>query len=132
MKHYGIGESWSKLFDIDISQGLQTVVAFRKNGEILITCKNGELLSYDPNTQQVTQLGFHESSSGSWEICYGQGAFFMEAYSESLVLLNVPNGVSAHKEEGRAALLAKLLVFVQVCILELKTIHFLKTWWTRS
>ncbi|KAG6722720.1 hypothetical protein I3842_03G173900 [Carya illinoinensis] len=54
MKDYGIGESWSKLFDIDISQGLLTVVAFRKNGEVLITVEDGELHSYKPNTQQVT------------------------------------------------------------------------------
>jgi hypothetical protein len=35
MKEYGIGESWTKLFDIHISQGLKRVVAFRKNGEVL-------------------------------------------------------------------------------------------------
>ncbi|XP_035544337.1 F-box/kelch-repeat protein At3g23880-like [Juglans regia] len=102
MNHYGIGESWSKLFDIDISQRLQTVVAFRKNGEVLITDKDGELLSYEPNTQQVTHLGFHRRSSSDserWETYYGESAFFMEAYSESLVLLNIPNAVSERKEE---------------------------------
>ncbi|KAG2717430.1 hypothetical protein I3760_03G174500 [Carya illinoinensis] len=76
MKDYGIGESWSKLFDIDISQGLLTVVAFRKNGEVLITVEDGELHSYKPNTQQVTHLGFHGSSSGSTDIYYGERAFF--------------------------------------------------------
>ncbi|KAG7988224.1 hypothetical protein I3843_03G176100 [Carya illinoinensis] len=104
MKDYGIGESWSKLFDIDISLTLLTVVAFRKNGEVLIyiiTEEDGELLSYEPNTQQVTHLGFHRSSYDwdRWETHYGAGAFFMEAYSESLVLLNVPDAVSERKEE---------------------------------
>jgi hypothetical protein len=58
MKEYGIGESWTELFNIHISQGLKRVVAFRKNGEVLVTDRNGELLSYEPHIKRVTQLGF--------------------------------------------------------------------------
>jgi F-box interacting protein len=88
MKEYGIGESWTKLFDIDISQGLKRVVAFRKNGEVVVTDRNGELLSYEPNIQQVTQLGFRKYSFSGTKNGFVERWFFLDKYLESLVLLN--------------------------------------------
>ncbi|XP_059452671.1 F-box/kelch-repeat protein At3g23880-like [Corylus avellana] len=88
MKEYGIGESWTKLFNIDISQGLKRVVAFRKNGEVVVTDRNGELLSYEPNIQQVTQLGFRKYSYSGNKNGFVERWFFLDKYLESLVLLN--------------------------------------------
>ncbi|XP_062151893.1 F-box/kelch-repeat protein At3g23880-like [Alnus glutinosa] len=95
MKEYGIGESWTKLFNIHISQGLKRVVAFRKNGEVLVTDRKGELLSYEPHIKRATQLGFlsvpGESETGTR---YCEDWFYLDKYTESLVLLNAKNGVS--------------------------------------
>jgi F-box interacting protein len=95
MKEYGIGESWTKLFNIHISQGLKRVVAFRKNGEVLVTDRKGELLSYEPHIKRVTQLGFlslpEELETGTM---YWESSFYLDKYVESLVLLNAKNGVS--------------------------------------
>lgn len=95
MKEYGIGESWTKLFNIHISQGLKRVVAFRKNGEVLVTDRNGELLSYEPHIKRVTQLGFLSLPEESeTRTMYCESWFYLDKYGESLILLNAKNGVS--------------------------------------
>ncbi|XP_059450216.1 putative F-box protein At3g10240 [Corylus avellana] len=90
MKGYGAGESWTKLFDIHISEGLRRVVAFRKSCEVLVTDRNGDLLSYVPeNIKLVTQLGFRQfSSSGPKHL---ESLFLWDKYLE---ILNAKNGVS--------------------------------------
>ncbi|XP_059450990.1 F-box/kelch-repeat protein At3g23880-like [Corylus avellana] len=93
MKEYGIGESWTKLFNIHIS-GLKRVVAFRQNGEVLVTNRNVELLSYEPNIQRVTQIKFCKFSSSEIKTRFVECLFFWDKYLESLVLLNAKDGVS--------------------------------------
>jgi F-box interacting protein len=91
MKEYGIQESWTKLFNI--RQGLKRVVGFRKNGEVLVTDRDGELLSYEPNTKLETRLGFCKFSSSETKIGYVESWFYLDKYMESLILLNAKNGV---------------------------------------
>jgi F-box interacting protein len=81
MKEYGVAESWTKLFDIE---SLQTVTGFTKNGEVLLV-KDGKLYSYEPNSQQYLDL----------HICIDieSKPIFLETYVESLVLLNIADGV---------------------------------------
>ncbi|XP_059450214.1 F-box/kelch-repeat protein At3g23880-like isoform X2 [Corylus avellana] len=92
MKEYGIRESWTKLFNIHIG-GLKRVVGFRKNGEVLVTDRCGELLSYEPNTQLETRLGFCKFSSLETKIWFVESWFYLDKYIESLILLNAKNGV---------------------------------------
>ena len=79
MKEYGVAESWTKLFDIE---SLQTVKGFTKNGEILLV-KDEKLYSYEPNSQKYLDL----------HICGEIESIFLETYVESLVLLNIADGV---------------------------------------
>ncbi|XP_062153478.1 F-box/kelch-repeat protein At3g06240-like [Alnus glutinosa] len=84
MKEYGVAESWTKLFDIEIDGGgLKRVIGFTENGEVLLVTKDGKLVSYEPSTQETMDLhirGLTES-------------FFLDTYVESIVLLNVADGV---------------------------------------
>ncbi|XP_059650918.1 F-box/kelch-repeat protein At3g06240-like [Cornus florida] len=78
MKEYGVSESWTKQFDIDMTGGLFNNVA----GEILFGKKDGYLVAYYPQAEQVMQLhirGSRDESSGD--------SFYADAYTESLVLL---------------------------------------------
>ncbi|XP_050210890.1 F-box protein CPR1-like [Mercurialis annua] len=77
MKEYGAVESWTKLFNIDLPNpgGLMRVLSFQRHGGILIEDGNGEIGSYDPETQRVTPLYFDGN------------IFEMHSYIESLVLL---------------------------------------------
>jgi len=37
MKEYGVVESWTKLYVIDLGERLGRVIGFKKNGEVLVT-----------------------------------------------------------------------------------------------
>ena len=81
MREYGVVESWTKLFDIDVGVGLRRVVGFTKNGEVLVI-KGGKLLSYEPSGQEI----FNPHIQSRTE------SFYLNTYVESLVLLNVADG----------------------------------------
>jgi F-box interacting protein len=82
MKEYGVVDSWEQQFTIGIAGGIENVLGFRKNGHIILeTRKIGwpgywELYSYDPESQQATNLGMHDHT------------FWVDTYKENLVLLN--------------------------------------------
>ncbi|KAM5575219.1 F-box/kelch-repeat protein [Rosa sericea] len=89
MKEYGVAESWTKLFDIDIGeQEVRRVITFRNNGELLLISNLGELLSYEPYTQETTDLHFGRYISNSDVPTYKTGSYFVDTHMESLVLLN--------------------------------------------
>lgn len=50
----------------------------RENGEMLMTSRNGELVSYKPENQIVKGLGIRGA----------QDSFFLDTFVESLALLN--------------------------------------------
>ncbi|MCD7467724.1 hypothetical protein HAX54_005330 [Datura stramonium] len=62
MKHYGVLESWSRLYRINLVADMEKVVGFRSNGEVLFSTKSSELVSYDPNSGHKMDLGIHGSS----------------------------------------------------------------------
>ncbi|XP_059450215.1 F-box/kelch-repeat protein At3g23880-like [Corylus avellana] len=101
MKEYGVGESWTKLFSIPISVRLKRVVAFRKNGELLITDRNGQLLSYEPNIQLATYLGFGMSWHSASGTCFTESWFYWDKYMESLILLNANTSDSSARKFRR-------------------------------
>ncbi|XP_062152722.1 F-box/kelch-repeat protein At3g06240-like [Alnus glutinosa] len=82
MKEYGVAESWTKLFDIDIGEGLERVIGVTKNGEVLLT-KAGNLFSYGPSSQQTFDLHIRGATD----------SFSLDTYVESLLLLNTADGV---------------------------------------
>ncbi|KAL6179278.1 hypothetical protein ACLB2K_050794 [Fragaria x ananassa] len=62
MIEYGVAESWTKLFDIDIGeQRVKRVITFRNNGELLLISCTDKLLSYEPYTQETRDLNFGRS-----------------------------------------------------------------------
>jgi F-box interacting protein len=82
MKEYGVAESWTKLYDIDVGEGLHRVIGFTKNGEALLI-KHKKLFSYSPCTQQTLDL----------HICGNSFFFSLDTYVESLVPVSIADGV---------------------------------------
>ena len=82
MKEYGVVESWTKLYDIKVGEDLESVVGFTKNGEVLVSMA-GKLLSFNPSSQRTLNVHIHSEYV----------SFYLDTYMESLVLLNVEDGV---------------------------------------
>ncbi|XP_062007697.1 F-box/kelch-repeat protein At3g06240-like [Rosa rugosa] len=84
MKEYGMAESWTKLFSIDIQGGaIRRVLSFTKNGEVILLNNSNELVSYESNTQQTRDLEYSVGKRFSKKV------YSLDTYMESLVLLNV-------------------------------------------
>ncbi|KAL6180175.1 hypothetical protein ACLB2K_046842 [Fragaria x ananassa] len=89
MKEYGVVESWTKLFDIDVGkQGVSRVITFRNNGELLLIKRWDELFSYEPYTQECRDLHFGGYVRDSDKSTYKNDSYFVDTHMESLVLLN--------------------------------------------
>ncbi|XP_059652197.1 F-box protein At3g07870-like [Cornus florida] len=85
MKEYGISESWTKQFNIDMSEGLfKSVTGFTRKGEVLFGTKAGYLVAYDPEANRAVPLHIH-GSTDSWY----RDSLYSDAYTESLVLFGV-------------------------------------------
>ena len=88
MKEYGVVDSWTKQFTVDLNGGIERVLGLRENGHILVGAKVGfdwELSSYDPESQQVKNFGIHG----------GPFHFHVDNFVENLVMLDKSNyGVS--------------------------------------
>ncbi|CAI9089138.1 OLC1v1023648C1 [Oldenlandia corymbosa var. corymbosa] len=84
MQDYGVVQSWMKLYSIDLRGGLRQLVGFLSESQILGATVRGKLLSYDPITLRVKNLGLRGSTD----------AFHLESYVESLVLLDVESANS--------------------------------------
>ncbi|CAL5406765.1 unnamed protein product [Camellia sinensis] len=76
MKKYGVVGSWSKQYTIDLDGRLVLTLGLRKNGEMLLGMGR-ELVSYDFESQEITNLGVYGSKD----------AFWVDNYMKSLVLL---------------------------------------------
>ncbi|KAM7468922.1 hypothetical protein LguiA_007105 [Lonicera macranthoides] len=77
MKDYGVVESWTKQYKIDTEVGLQRMLGVRRNGEVLLTTRDGELVDYDVQTRESMDL-----------ITGGINCtFFVDTYKESFALL---------------------------------------------
>ncbi|XP_075645691.1 F-box/kelch-repeat protein At3g06240-like [Castanea sativa] len=94
MKEYGIVDSWTKLFTIDLNRQLCRVLGFRKNGHLLVQKKEflgWELCSYDPESQQVKTLGF----------CRLWDYSFADNYVENIFLLDKPNDAVSKRKVSK-------------------------------
>nr|POF27128.1 f-box protein cpr30 [Quercus suber] len=93
MKEYGVVDSWTKQFTIDLDMQYWKVLGFWKNDHMLVQkmqLHGSMLFSYDPESQQVNNLGFYRST------CYSYS--YADNYVENLVLLDKPNDVISKKK----------------------------------
>ncbi|KAL0443802.1 UNVERIFIED_CONTAM: hypothetical protein Slati_2102900 [Sesamum latifolium] len=77
MKKYGDVESWSKQFHINVEEGFGTILGVRRNGDILLTARNGGLIAYNQDTKATMELG----------ILGTKDSFYVCSHVESLALL---------------------------------------------
>lgn len=94
MRSYGVVESWSRLYRINLVADMEKVVGFRNNGEVLFSTSRNELVSYDPNSGHAKDLGIRGSSR----------SFYVQNYVESLVLLKGNSVVSDGLLDGMGSL----------------------------
>lgn len=90
MKRYGVLESWTRLYRINLVADMEKVVGFRNNGEVLFSTRSSELVSYAPNSGHMMDLGIHGSSR----------SFYVQNYMESLILLKGNSVISDGFLEG--------------------------------
>ncbi|XP_059661227.1 F-box protein At3g07870-like isoform X2 [Cornus florida] len=86
MKEYGVMESWTKLFTVDLGGEIDEVLGFRKTGEVLVA-KDQWVVSYDPESKQEVNL----------RIRWSPHSFHLDTYMESLVLLDGKDQVSLNQ-----------------------------------
>nr|XP_023895688.1 uncharacterized protein LOC112007532 isoform X1 [Quercus suber] len=96
MKEYGVVDSWTKQFTVDLNRGgeIIRVLGLQKNGNILVQAlvegpSPCELSSYDPKSEQVKNLG----------IC-GR-SYYVDNYMENLGLLDKPNETVSKRRVSR-------------------------------
>ncbi|KAL3502776.1 hypothetical protein ACH5RR_037225 [Cinchona calisaya] len=97
MKDYGDFKSWSKMYSVNLDAGMGMVLSFTNDGNLLLTVRNGELVTYDPRTRETKNLGVLGTKDSS----------FVDRYSESLalliegeqVLVGVPNAAESDSSE---------------------------------
>nr|XP_023895074.1 F-box protein CPR1-like [Quercus suber] len=96
MKEYGVVDSWTKQFTVDLNRGgeIIRVLGLQKNGNILVQAhvegpSPCELSSYDPKSEQVKNLG----------IC-GR-SYYVDNYLENLGLLDKPNETVSKRRVSR-------------------------------
>lgn len=87
MEEYGLADSWTKLYTVDLRGGLRNLIGFLRNGVVIGTTVRGKLLSYDPITSRIENLRLRGAIGG----------FHVDSYMESLVLLEAESAASAQE-----------------------------------
>ncbi|KAH7855467.1 hypothetical protein Vadar_025186 [Vaccinium darrowii] len=82
MKEYGVVESWTKLYTVDMPDGITHVFGFRRSGELLMAMRGGDFVSYHRGSKCVEKLGMRAVKLSN----------YAASYVESLVLLDGVNG----------------------------------------
>ncbi|XP_058006580.1 F-box protein CPR1-like [Hevea brasiliensis] len=105
MKEYGVPGSWTKLFDIpDFKSHLKWIrklVAFRQSGQVLLAKLFGQLVFYDPKTEEIFDT----------KIWGNAHSFYLDTFVESLVLLNETDEfteVEASEDNGTSEILEEV------------------------
>ncbi|XP_059660184.1 F-box/kelch-repeat protein At3g06240-like [Cornus florida] len=82
MKEYGVTESWTQQFNIDMTQTFNTLAGFTRKGELLLATSDGYLVAHDPQAGRSTHLFIRGTTHSIYRY-----SFYADAYTESLVLL---------------------------------------------
>ncbi|CAL5336673.1 unnamed protein product [Camellia sinensis] len=77
MKEYGVAESSTKLFSINLPGVLNKTLGFRQNGDVLPSTTNNWLISYDPGTKTMSNTKIKGSSY----------SFNVDTFMETLILV---------------------------------------------
>jgi F-box interacting protein len=97
MKEYGVVDSWTKLFTVDLNGEIRKVLGLRKNGHMLVEANvanqrhDWEVSSYDPESQQVENFGIRGRAYD----------FHVDNHMESLVMLDKPNDAVSRRGVSR-------------------------------
>lgn len=91
MKEYGVKESWTKLYSIDLNKGFERVVGFR-NGEALLAYQGLDLVTCNLETRQTNDLGIRGTPR----------SFYIDNYVESLLLLKLNGELTVEDLNGQA------------------------------
>ncbi|CAI9090405.1 OLC1v1025169C1 [Oldenlandia corymbosa var. corymbosa] len=89
MRRYGVSESWTRLFTVQLGEGIEKVVRFRKNSSVLAV-RRDELVIFDPKTSEIQELG----------MCGAKRSFCINNFEETLILLGRQN-VAVEEERWR-------------------------------
>ncbi|CDP14709.1 unnamed protein product [Coffea canephora] len=89
MEDYGVWESWTQLYAIDLVQGMEKVVGFRKNGDVFVAKESKGLVLYNPKTGFTEDLGIWGSTR----------SFYIYNFEETLILFERQNAVVEEEEE---------------------------------
>ncbi|XP_059629888.1 F-box protein At3g07870-like [Cornus florida] len=85
MKEYGMSESWTNLFNIDVSgESINCLVGFTGKGGVLSGTRFGYLVAYDPEIKLATHIPILGSTT---DVDVHGDAFDLYTYTENLVLL---------------------------------------------
>lgn len=76
MEEYGSRKSWIKMFNLEF-EFLGMVFGFTKGGSLMLTLRGGEMVFYNPKTEETSSLGTFAAKY----------SVFADAYTESLALL---------------------------------------------
>ncbi|PIN15192.1 hypothetical protein CDL12_12169 [Handroanthus impetiginosus] len=87
MKKYGDVKSWSKEFHVDLEGGIGNILGVRRNGDLLLTSRNGELIGYNADKGTLTELG----------VLGTKDSFYACSHFESLALLVEGEGAQERK-----------------------------------
>ncbi|KAF2293500.1 hypothetical protein GH714_002276 [Hevea brasiliensis] len=105
MKEYGVPGSWTKLFDIPDSEShlkwMRKLVAFRQSGKVLLAKLFGQLVFYDPKTEEIFDTKIRGNAH----------SFYLDTFVESLVLLNEANEfteLGASEDNGTSEILEEV------------------------
>ncbi|XP_058008001.1 F-box/kelch-repeat protein At3g06240-like [Hevea brasiliensis] len=105
MKEYGVPGSWTRLFDIpDFKSHLKWIrklVAFRQSGQVLLAKLFGQLVFYDPKTEEIFDTKIRGNAH----------SFYLDTFVESLVLLNETDEfteVEASEDNGTSEILEEV------------------------
>lgn len=88
LKEYGVVESWSKQYEIDLDGRLVLMLGLRKNGEMLLVLGK-ELVSYDPESEGIKKLGLSACKDSFWLGDYMETLVLLEEGTEAELALSV-------------------------------------------
>ncbi|KAF2293484.1 hypothetical protein GH714_002213 [Hevea brasiliensis] len=104
-EEYGVPGSWTKLFDIpDFKSHLKWIrklVAFRQSSKVLLAKLFGQLVFYDPKTEEIFDTKIRGNAH----------SFYLDTFVESLVLLNETDEfteVEASEDNGTSEILEEV------------------------
>ncbi|XP_027127388.1 F-box protein At3g07870-like [Coffea arabica] len=87
MKEYRNVESWKRLYNIGLVEGMENVIGFSNNGHLFVTMFVDEMFVSDPASGVLVSFDLESRKIKDLEIFGKLGSIYVENFVESLVLL---------------------------------------------